>query len=142
MDKLPKGWLITKLGNITNVKSSKRIFADEYVSVGIPFYRSKEIVELSKSDSTKGDLYISVEKYLEIKAKFGVPQEGDMLLTSVGTIGKTWIVDNREFYYKDGNLTQLEKNDNFDMKFIQYYFQSPLFTETINEKVTGTAYNA
>lgn len=142
MDKLPNNWKVEKIGNIINVKSSKRIFADEYVSDGVPFYRSKEIVELATNGFTNSELCIPIKKYEEIKQKFGVPQKGDLLLTSVGTIGKTWIVDDRQFYYKDGNLTQLERNNNVNMNFIQYYFLSPLFTESINSKVSGTAYNA
>lgn len=135
-------WRERFLGEIVNVKSSKRIFAKEYVDSGIPFYRSKEIVELANKGNTHSELFISNERYFEIKEKFGVPQNGDLLLTSVGTIGKTWIVDDRKFYFKDGNLTQIEKNEDVDMKFIQYYFKSPLFFSLTNGNLTGTAYNA
>ena len=39
-------------------------------------------------------------------AKFGAPVEGDILLTSVGTLGVTYQVKaNDRFYFKDGNLT-------------------------------------
>ena len=64
------------------------------------------------------------------------------LVTSVGTIGKTWIVDNRKFYYKDGNLTQVRKSKLLDMRFLQFYIMSPEFKEQIEETVSGSAYNA
>ena len=41
-----KRWEKTKLGNKSVIGSSKRIFANEYTTEGIPFYRSKEIIEL------------------------------------------------------------------------------------------------
>ncbi len=99
-------WEKVTLGEVVNITSSKRIFYSEYVDEGIPFYRSKEIIELNKSGQTRSDLFISNERFDEIEAKFGAPVEGDILLTSVGTLGVTYQVKaNDRFYFKDGNLT-------------------------------------
>ena len=38
-------WREQQLCELVDISSSKRIFYNEYVSVGIPFYRSKEIIE-------------------------------------------------------------------------------------------------
>lgn len=35
--------------------------------------------------------------------------KNDLLVTAVGALGNIWIVDNREFYYKDGNLIQISQ---------------------------------
>jgi type I restriction enzyme S subunit len=123
---IPEGWLLLNLGEIVNVGSSKRIYASEYVKTGIPFYRSKEIGELSKFGKTEVTFSISNEKYDELKKRFGVPQKGDILLTSVGTIGNAWVVDGREFYYKDGNITQLRANKHVNTEFLINYLNSPL----------------
>ena len=32
-------------------------------------------------------------------------------MTSVGTLGVSWLVDENEFYFKDGNLTWLRAKD-------------------------------
>lgn len=61
--------------------------------------------------------------------------------TSVGAIGKTWIVDGREFYYKDGNLTQVKKCNVLNMKCLQYFIKSENFKQ-IKDTVAGSAYNA
>ena len=45
IEKSMREWKEYKLGDICNISSSKRIFAEEYVSSGIPFYRGKEIIE-------------------------------------------------------------------------------------------------
>ncbi len=77
-----------------------------YVASGVPFYRSKEIIELRNTGSTNSELYISKERFREIEKKFGSPKEGDILMTSVGTLGVPYRVRKGEiFYFKDGNLT-------------------------------------
>lgn len=81
-----------KLGDICEITSSKRIFMADYVDSGIPFYRSKEIIEKQRGNNISTELFITEEKYEEIKQKFSVPQEGDILLTSVGTLGIPYIV--------------------------------------------------
>jgi type I restriction enzyme, S subunit len=103
------------------VTSSKRIFESDYVPRGVPFYRSKEVGELSKYGSTSASFYISEEKYLEIKESRDFPKPGDLLLTSVGSIGNTWIVDDRRFYFKDGNVTQIVKNNLVSIRYLQRF---------------------
>ncbi len=103
---LPEGWRWGKLGEIVDITSSKRIFLNEYVSTGVPFFRGKEIIELHNGGIISTELFITHNKFEEIKCKFGIPKKGDILLTSVGTIGVPYLVpDNRLFYFKDGNLT-------------------------------------
>ena len=51
-----------KIKDHCEITSSKRIFANEYLSSGIPFYRGKEISQKQKSSSEVSDLiYISRE---------------------------------------------------------------------------------
>ena len=78
-------WPMVKLGEVSEVTSSKRILAEEYVPSGTPFYRTKEIVELSKGHEISLELFISRERYESIKARFGAPAKGDLLVSAVGT---------------------------------------------------------
>ena len=57
----PRMWNMVELGSLTEVGSSKRIFEKEYVPEGIPFYRTKEIVELSKGNQISTELFITRE---------------------------------------------------------------------------------
>lgn len=127
------------LGDICNVKSSKRIYQSEYCETGVPFYRGKEISQLQRNESLDVELFISREKYEDIKEKYGVINEGDLLITSVGTIGNTWVSDGREFYYKDGNITQIEKNSNINTKFLSYLFKSDIIKNQYLKGTSGTA---
>ncbi len=118
--------------------SSKRIFYSEYVKSGIPFYRSKEVIQSFLGQSIDEHLYISEEKYKQIADKFGVPEAGDMLLTSVGTIGVPYLIKESDcFYFKDGNLTWFKNfSKNLSSKYLYYWIQSPqgkgvLFNSTI-----------
>lgn len=101
-----KGWSKRSIGDIAKVTSSKRIFLSDYVGFGVPFWRSKEVIEQFNGKDVSTELFIAQERYNEIKAKFGVPTKGDILLTSVGTVGVPHLVRNDSpFYFKDGNLT-------------------------------------
>jgi len=108
------------LNKICLITSSKRIFANEYVKKGVPFYRGKEITELSKGESVSEPLFISEERYEEIKSQYGIPRIGDILVTAVGTIGNIWVVNNNKpFYFKDGNIIWLHPKENFDATFFR-----------------------
>ena len=135
-------WEEKTFGDITDILSSKRIYKNEYVDKGIPFYRSSEIVDLYDNGYTEPQFFITEERYNEISKKYGVPQIGDLLVTSVGTIGKTWIVDDRKFYYKDGNITQVKKKDSFNMNYLSNFIKSEFFKRQVDDIVAGTAYNA
>lgn len=130
------------LGNLINISSSKRIFAREYKKNGIPFYRSKEIIEKFNRNKVTQELFISKEKYKEIKSKYGVPLEGDLLLTSVGTLGIPYIVKKEEFYFKDGNLTWFKNFKKLNNIYLYYWFFSKEAISQINSKQIGSTQKA
>ena len=100
------------LGNICKVSSSKRVFYEEYREEGIPFYRGKEVTELSKTGRAAPEIFISSEMFNEIKRIAGAPGYGDILITAVGTLGNIYRVgQNEEFYFKDGNIIWLQDLD-------------------------------
>lgn len=133
-------WREQQLCELVDISSSKRIFYNEYVSVGIPFYRSKEIIEKHNGKTISTELQISIEKYNDIKEKFGVPVEGDLLLTSVGTLGIPYIVQKDEnFYFKDGNLTWFRNfNNSLLNKFLYYWIISPIGKSEIDMVSIGS----
>lgn len=138
-------WREYKLGDISEVASSKRIFYSDYVSEGIPFWRSKEVIEKFNRKVTATDLFISREKYFEIKNKFGVPQPNDILLTSVGTLGIPYLVENHEpFYFKDGNLTWIRNIDEekLNPKYLYKWLASQNGRDSLAEITIGSTQEA
>lgn len=139
---IPESWKWVKVGSLAVVQSSKRVYEKDYVSDGVPFFRSKEIGDLYRNEPIKTELFIAEEHYNSLAEEYGVPQIGDILITSVGTIGNTWICDGRKFYYKDGNITQICGNQFFDSKYVECFLHSPLFEKQALSTVAGTAYSA
>lgn len=135
-------WQTVSLGDVCTISSSKRIFAKEYQTEGIPFYRGKEVIEKHNGNSVSTELFISPERYEEIKSKFPVPKKGDILLTSVGTLGIPWLVDEEEFYFKDGNLTWLRCNAEILSGYLYLWLNSAEAQNQIDAKCIGSTQKA
>lgn len=130
-------WEQRKLGEIADLTSSKRVHAQDYVDSGIPFYRGKEISELREHKPVSEVLYITEEKYKEMAKLYGSPQVGDLLITAVGTIGNTWVVDNVPFYFKDGNLIWF-KNIKCNPNYLDYVLSSDDGQKKIDASAIGS----
>jgi len=133
-------WQEIKLGELVDIGSSKRVFYEDYVNSGIPFYRSKEVIEKHNGNDISTDLFITKDKFEQIKAKYGAPQAGDLLLTSVGTLGIPYIVEEgEEFYFKDGNLTWFKNyKTNLYNKFLYYWIISPIGKNALDMMSIGS----
>ncbi len=132
------------LQKLCEITSSKRIFAGDYKSEGIPFYRGKEITEKYKGNlGVSTELFISRRKFEEIKSKFGAPKSGDLLLTSVGTLGSPHVVKpGEEFYFKDGNITWFRNFKNLDSYFLYYWLVSPQGKAELKKCTIGSSQSA
>jgi len=129
---------LDELGVIT---SSKRIYKSEYIKEGIPFYRTKEIKELSNGKDISIELFISKERYSDIKKSFGVPQINDLLMSAVGTIGEIMVIENDdEFYFKDGNIVWFKEFKSLDTNYLKFALIA--FVEKIKSLAIGSAYSA
>ena len=135
---IPEQWEIRRIGSFAKVTSSKRIFEESYVDEGVPFYRSKEITDLSKGLNVQTEIFIPEGIFAQVSKVSPAPKSGDILLTSIGTIGNTWISDGRKFYYKDGNITQIEANDSFDSAYLEYCFSSNVVLEQYTRLAMGS----
>lgn len=143
VEEVEEGWEEKKLGELLTITSSKRIFYSEYVSFGVPFYRSKEIIELRNSGSTNCELYISNERFDEINNKFGSPKEGDILMTSVGTLGVAYKVRKSDkFYFKDGNLTWFKDFKGLPSSIIYLWLISKIGQEELAAITIGSTQEA
>lgn len=137
-------WRITTLGECADVSSSKRIFASDYTDSGVPFYRSKEIIERAAGNKVSTSLFISDDKFEGVRDKFGAPVAGDILITSVGTIGVSYLVQpGDKFYFKDGNLTWLRNyKDGVAPQFIHLWLRSSTAKAEIDRVTIGSTQQA
>ncbi|RPH23280.1 MAG: restriction endonuclease subunit S [Alteromonadaceae bacterium TMED7] len=141
---MSSSWNTFKLGDIADIGSSKRIKMADYVSEGVPFYRSKEIIEKNKGNQISTELFITEKKFGDIEKKFGAPKELDILLTSVGTLGVPYQVQkNERFYFKDGNLTWLRNFRDFvNPRYIYFWLTSSIAKRKIDEVTIGSTQQA
>lgn len=133
--KLPDGWKWKKLGDLFDIGSSKRVHQKDWTTEGVPFYRAREVVLLSKNGSVDNELFISESMYQSFAAKYGLPENGDILVTGVGTLGVCYVVkENDKFYYKDGNIICLKrKSEEINSRFVEYAFQSSVLKRQVND---------
>ena len=133
-----------KLGDVSLIKSSKRIFAREYVDSGVPFWRSKDVIDKSFGVFNKYDLYISKERFYEISSKFGSPKKGDLLISSVGNrSGQPYIIQNEgDFYFKDGNIIWFSDFNGVNPKFLSYWLKSEMGQAVLSSVMIGSAQKA
>ncbi len=143
VEEADESWEEKTLDDILMISSSKRIFYKEYVSSGVPFYRSKEIIELSKGNPISSPLFISEERFNQINQKYGSPVEGDILLTSVGTLGISYKVKKDDkFYFKDGNLTRFSDFNILSSSIIFCWLNSAIGKEELNNITIGSTQSA
>lgn len=101
---IPDDWKWCRIGSVLNIWSARRVHERDWRSSGIPFYRAREIGKMADWGHVDNDLFIEQSLYDEF-SKSGVPQIGDLMMTAVGTLGKTYVVEtNNPFYYKDGSV--------------------------------------
>lgn len=134
-----KGWVEKRLGEMFDITSSKRVFESDWQREGVPFYRAREIVKLAKNGFVDNELFISEEMYDQYSAKYGIPAEGDIMVTGVGTLGICYVVKcHDKFYFKDGNIIWLKKRNQADSHFVEYAFKSDVLRQQIDDSVGAT----
>lgn len=132
-----------KIKDISEVTSSKRVMVSDYVTEGVPFYRSTEIIKKSKNIPVTDPLYISFEKFTYFKERFGAPQKGDVLITAVGTIGDVYLVKDETFYFKDGNTVWIRKlKDVVLPEYLKMILASSFYRERLNSISGGSSQKA
>ena len=136
--KIPSNWKWVCWGNIVNIVSARRVHQTDWREDGVPFYRAREIAALADYGEVSNDLFISEELY-EAFSKSGVPQAGDLMVTGVGTLGKTYVVrDNERFYYKDASVLCFENYANLNPDFLRRVMESELMRSQIESNSGGT----
>ena len=115
---IPNNWKWVCWGEIVNIVSARRVHQSDWRKEGIPFYRAREIAKLADNGFVDNDLYISEELYDEF-SKSGVPSDGDLMVSAVGTLGKTYVVKRSDhFYYKDASVLCFENYAGVDPYYL------------------------
>lgn len=107
----------------------------EYLSSGIPIIQSKNI--------NKGYLDLDDVRYLgkDDKDKYSEkynPQIGDILVSNIGTIGKSHVIDRNEDFLIAWNLFLIKINEKICIpKYVKFYFDSMLKRDAFDRLLSG-----
>ena len=135
---IPKGWEWVHLETILNIGSARRVHAKDWRTVGIPFYRAREIGKLADDGFVDNELYIDQSLYEEFSSS-GIPLPKDLMVTAVGTLGKVYIVkDKDKFYYKDGSVLCLANKYGLCAEYLKMVIESPSFKMQYKQESQGT----
>lgn len=135
---IPESWKWVRWGEVINIVSAKRVHQSDWRIEGIPFYRAREIAKLAENGFVDNKLFISEELFEEL-SKSGVPHAGDLMVTAVGTLGKTYIVRPEDhFYYKDASVICFENFGHILPEYLKYTMASELMRKQIKSNSSGT----
>lgn len=136
---VPGNWCWTYIKSGFDVTSSKRVHKEDWLSQGIPFYRTRELVKLSEDGYVDNDLFISENLYNRFVKEYGMPQKGDLLISGVGTIGIPYVINgNHKFYFKDGNIIWFKNRGVFYPKYVYFLYKSIFMNNQIHQMSSGT----
>ena len=104
---------------------------------GIPLLSAKDISD-GKIHVYEDSRRISIDDYNTIHKKYEL-EMGDILLTIVGTIGRTAMVDNSIKFTLQRSVAILRTNNDVSNDFVYYYIQSPNFQKRLKSVVNQSA---
>lgn len=133
-----KGWPVVQISDLFHVGSSKRVFESEWRTSGVPFYRAREIVRLSKGEPLEDPIFIEEALFEEYKDRYGAPKGGDIMVTGVGTLGICYLVNDYDrFYFKDGNTLWFKDKGLCNTRFIKDQYSTNFVKEQIKANAHG-----
>lgn len=135
---IPESWCWCRLGDLFNIISARRVHQKDWTMEGVPFYRAREIAKLSEFGFVNNELFISESHFSQLKAN-GVPLKNDLMVTAVGTLGKTYVVKEADrFYYKDASVICFENRNGINPYYIKNFMDSAFMLEQIKSNSSGT----
>ena len=124
---------VVSLKDLFQIGSSKRVLKSQWKSDGVPFYRGREVTRLAMDGFVNNELFIAEDHYTELANKYGAPKAGDIVITAIGTIGNSYIVqDDDRFYFKDASVLWLKKTSNVSSQFVNLWLKSPVFFDQLD----------
>ena len=131
-------WKWCQIKNLTTICSARRVHKSDWQMEGVPFFRAREIAKLAEQGFVNNELFISEELYAQL-TKGGLVEEGDLMITAVGTLGKVYIVKRGDrFYYKDASVICMKRCQHIDPHFAKIIFTSPFMKNQIIDASSGT----
>ncbi len=120
-------WVVKVLSKITDAIFDGTHQTPTYVEGGIPFFSVENLISGNKNK------YISREDY-ELATNKNKPEKGDILITRIGKIGFSAIVDWDYEFSIYVTLACIKKSKEFNSYYLHCYFQSNTYQREILSK--------
>lgn len=121
--KLPKSWIWTTASQVCYLIIDGDHNPPKRVLIGIPHLTAKNIA--NNRIQPNGCTFITEEDFKRVKKRY-FPESGDVILTCVGTLGRTAIVTENLIFSADRNLAILRPVTKFILpKYIQLILNGP-----------------
>ena len=90
-------------------------------------------------DYVDNELYISENLFNELSKSYLMPEEKDIMVSAVGTIGKPYIVKtNDKFYYKDASVLCYKNFSKVMPEYVKLFLESECFVSQYSKDSGGT----
>lgn len=129
LGKIPEDWGLQELSELTNYINDGTHHTPSYIENGVPFY-SVENVTANDFINVKN---ISLDEHNRL-IKRCKPEKGDILMTRIGTLGATRIIDwdiDASIYV---SLALIKMNDQVNPFYIYEYSKSNIFIKEVEKR--------
>lgn len=134
LGEIPKDWEVGTLSELSSYINDGTHYTPSYVQNGVPFY-SVENVTANDFVNVK---HISFEEHNRL-IKRCKPERGDILMTRIGSIGKTRIIDwdvNASIYI---SLALIKPSDTIKSQYMYEFSKSNLFRKEVEKRALVNA---
>ncbi len=130
-------WKEEEIKNITTLLKDGTHSTHQRYEQGIPMLSAVNITKSHKLNFEDAPL-ISEEDFKKIHSKYQI-QMGDLLLTVVGTLGRTAIVNTTRQFTLQRSVAILRFKDKYCTSFVKQIFSSLFFQKLLQRKSNSTA---
>jgi type I restriction enzyme S subunit len=134
---IPKEWEVKKLGEVTKLIKDGTHNPPKGIEKGIPMLSAENIFN-NKINFGLNEKYISTEDYNIMHKSYEI-EYGDVLMTIVGTIGRTAVVDIKDKFTVQRSVAILRPNENLNSKYLNYTLNTNYIKKQIIQKANITA---
>ncbi len=123
LPEIPKTWTWASVEQISSFVTDGDHNPPKRTSTGVPHLTARNIFDYKITE--ENCTFISEEDFEKVRKRYN-PQSGDVIITCVGTIGRTAIVPENYIFSADRNLAVIRLVDSeIDSKFVQFYLNNP-----------------
>ena len=132
---IPEDWEVMPLGAIGEPLMCKRVLKSQTSDCGdVPFYKISTFGQLA-------DAFIPLGLFEEFKRKYSYPNNGDILLSAAGTIGRKVVFDGHDSYFQDSNIVWIANDERKVLNSFLFWWYEIIKWNTEDGGIVTRLYN-